>query len=217
MTRNPFARRLLVILLGVCLLLAPIAVPAEGGTNGSNDTNGNDSSKKNNVNTNSGGSHDDDDDDDDDNDDDDCECCRTLPADVAKLETDVAALKTEVAKLKEAIAAQGTSSGCPNVAQSIVRAWAVSNPATGSTGVVNFTAGGTYVIVSGTYNAGGSWAGKSTGTYSVLEGGAIAFTYTGSSSTDRIAVVQCTENGKIIHFVLGHTLDYEILTPAVLE
>ncbi|HKR63749.1 MAG TPA: hypothetical protein VJZ00_08455 [Thermoanaerobaculia bacterium] len=126
----------------------------------------------------------------------------------------------EILKAKVNMLTTGGSggSGCLNLAPAtLARTWSVSNPATGTTGAVTFFANGTYTIVNGTYNAGGSYAGKTTGTYQILPGGAIAFTFTGSSSVNSIAVLQCAESGRLIHFTLGRPLDYEVLTTATPE
>lgn len=114
--------------------------------------------------------------------------------------------------LQAQVNALSAASACPDITGTIAGTWSVSNPATGASGQVTFAAGGTYTINSGTYNAGGSFLANTSGTYQVLQGGAIAFTYAGSGSTNRIAVVQCATSNRIIHFVMGHTHDYEILT-----
>lgn len=114
--------------------------------------------------------------------------------------------------LQAQVNALSGASSCTDISASIVGTWSVSNPATGTSGQVTFSPGGSYTINSGTYNAGGTFLGKTSGTYQVLQGGAIAFTYAGSAGTDRIAVVQCATSNRIIHFLMGHTHDYEILT-----
>ena len=101
---------------------------------------------------------------------------------------------------------------CIDISGTIAGTWNVSNPATGVSGQVTFAPGGSYTINSCTYNAGGTFLGKTSGNYTVLPGGAIAFRYAGSVTNDRIAVVQCASSNQMIHFVMGHTLDYEILT-----
>jgi hypothetical protein len=220
MATRPFTRSTTLILLAACLLIVPPPVWAGTPTGGTG--------KPLNVTTNngSGGNHHDGDDDDNshhDGDDDDnngstsCSCCTTLPNEVNTLKATIASLTTTVNSLKTKVNSLSTGAGCFDITSSIVRTWKVSNPATGTTGLVTFTSSGTYTIVMGTYNAGGSYAGKSTGTYQVLAGGAIAFTFTGSSTVSSIAVVQCAETSRIIHFTLGRPLDYEILTPGTLE
>jgi hypothetical protein len=107
------------------------------------------------------------------------------------------------------------ASTCVDVSGVIVGTWSVANAGKGTSGQVTFNANGTYTIDSGTYNAGGSFLGASSGTYAVLPGGAIAFTYSGWVSpppVSRIAVVRCASEDEISHFVMGHTHDYEILT-----
>ncbi|HEX9668530.1 MAG TPA: hypothetical protein VGC93_03500 [Thermoanaerobaculia bacterium] len=117
-----------------------------------------------------------------------------------------------IQNLQDQIDDLGGASACFDVADTIEGTWSVANEGTGTSGQVTFNGDGTYTIDSGTYNAGGSFLGKTSGTYEALDGGAIAFTYQGSSSVDRIAVVQCASEDEIIHFVMGHTHDYEILT-----
>jgi hypothetical protein len=117
-----------------------------------------------------------------------------------------------ITNLQAQVNALPTAPACIDVSSTIVGTWNVANAGTGASGQVTFNSGGTYVINSGTYNAGGSFLGKTSGTYQTLTGGAIAFTYAGSSGVDRIAVVQCATNTSVAHFVMGHTHDYEILT-----
>jgi hypothetical protein len=97
----------------------------------------------------------------------------------------------------------------------IVGTWAVTNQGSGTAGQVTFKTDGSYTIDSGTYNAGGTWSKSSSGTYKVLAGGAIGFLYTGwtfATPFSRIAVVQCAGKSQIVHFIMGHTHDYEVLT-----
>jgi hypothetical protein len=172
--------------------------------------------KPSKITTNDGDHHGNEGDDDDD-DNKNCDCCTTLANEIKILKTTIASLQTQITALKAKIATLTGGGGCIDITSTIVRTWTVSNPATGTTGAVTFFANGTYAIVNGTYNAGGTYAGKSTGTYKVLAGGAIAFTFTGSSTVNSIAVVQCAEPGRIIHFTLGRPLDYEILSTATPE
>lgn len=104
----------------------------------------------------------------------------------------------------------GGPCGCKEL-PSLVGTWTVTNYGMGTTGQVTFKSDHTYTVDSGTYNAGGTWAGKSSGTYKTLPGGAIAFTYDSSASVNRIAVGQCLSKDQIVHFVMGHTHDYEQL------
>ena len=117
-----------------------------------------------------------------------------------------------IADLQAQIDSLSGGSSCADVSEQIVGTWNVANAGTGATGQVTFNNDGTYTINSGTYNAGGSFLGKTSGTYQTLTGGAIAFTYAGSSGVDRIAVVQCATDTQIVHFLMGHTHDYEVLT-----
>jgi hypothetical protein len=117
--------------------------------------------------------------------------------------------------LQEQIDELPGASACTDVSKVIVGTWSVANAGMGTSGQVTFNANGTYTIDSGTYNAGGSFLGESSGTYEVLSGGAIAFTYSGWTSpppVSRIAVVTCAGKDEISHFVMGHTHDYEVLT-----
>jgi hypothetical protein len=111
----------------------------------------------------------------------------------------------------------GGGGDCSTDLSGIRGTWTVANQATGTSGEVTFNSDGTYTIHSGTYNAGGSFLGKTSGRYSLLDGGAIAFKYAGSATVDRIAVVQCAQANKISHFVMGHTLDYETLNRVRVE
>ena len=111
----------------------------------------------------------------------------------------------------------GGGGNCSKDISGLRGAWSVANPATGTSGEVSFNSDGTYNIHSGTYNAGGSFLGKTSGRYAILPDGAIAFTYAGSTRPDRIAVVQCAQGNRITHFVLGHTLDYETLSRVRVE
>ena len=102
----------------------------------------------------------------------------------------------------------------------IVGTWSVENVGEGTTGQVTFTSDGSYTINSGTYNAGGTWFGATLGTYEVVADGAIAFTYSNwalPQPVSRIAIVQCASPRNIVHFVIGHTHDLEILTRSVPE
>lgn len=73
-------------------------------------------------------------------------------------------------------------SACSQVVDTIVGTWGVANVGTGLSGQVTFRADGTYTIDSGTYNAGGSWFGATSGTYRIAEGIAVAFTYSNWSN-----------------------------------
>lgn len=105
----------------------------------------------------------------------------------------------------------GGGGGCHNL-QSFPGSYSVINEGTGATAEVTFDADGTYDIHSGSYAAGGSLAGKTSGRWRALHGGAIAFTWEGSTGVDRIAVIQCSNGQQLSHFVMGHTHDYETLT-----
>ena len=117
-----------------------------------------------------------------------------------------------IADLQAQVDSLSGGSSCIDISESVVGTWNVLNEESGATGQVTFNADGTYTINSGMYNAGGSFLGETNGTYRVLTGGAIAFTYDGNTEVDRIAVVQCATDDQIVHFVMGHTHDYEVLT-----
>jgi hypothetical protein len=110
----------------------------------------------------------------------------------------------------------GGGGGCQNLTNFAGR-WTIANAGTGTTGEVTFDADGTYIINSGFYAAGGSGAGISSGEWEMLEGGAIAFTWNGSASVDRIAVIQCSPGPRVAHALMGSTLDYEVLSKVRVE
>ncbi|MFN7979515.1 MAG: hypothetical protein U0P30_15375 [Vicinamibacterales bacterium] len=107
--------------------------------------------------------------------------------------------------------------GCgEDITESIVGTWAVANVGTGAAGQVTFGSNGTYVVDSGAFEAGGTWAGNGSGTYQVVDqGSAVLFHYANSTATlpwNRIAVVQCGAADRIVTSVAGHTHGYERLT-----
>lgn len=108
----------------------------------------------------------------------------------------------------------GTDCGSGTPSPNVVGTWDVTNHGLGQTGKVTFKADGTYTVHSGTYSAGGTWMGRTSGTYKALPGGAIAFTYTGSTTVSRIALIRCATRDRIVHALMGHTHDYEELVRA---
>jgi len=130
--------------------------------------------------------------------------------------------------------------GFVNVHNSIVGTWNVCNIGHMKTGQVEFKSDGTFEVLQGTYNAGGTFiqsapsptgapaidAGTSnllyqtstsayTGTYRVYENAAIGFQYDHMSSNlgfYRAAIIINARPNKIVHFLLGHTHDLEVLT-----
>jgi hypothetical protein len=127
---------------------------------------------------------------------------------IEDLEAEIAVLQQQIDDL--------AGGGCAELASVIEGTWEVANVGHGSTGQVTFATDGTYTIDSGEYNAGGSWFPASSGTWEVVAGGsAIGFTYAGwggAQPFSRLAWVQCAEEDEIVHFVLGHTHDLEVLT-----
>ncbi len=119
-----------------------------------------------------------------------------------------------IADLQEQIDGLGGGSGCVEVPD-LVGGWDVANQATGASGEVTFNADGTYTIDSGAYGGGGSTFGATHGTYAVLPGGAIGITHNlwaGTEPFSRILVVRCASADEVIHFTLGASHEYEVLT-----
>lgn len=121
-----------------------------------------------------------------------------------------------IADLQQQIDDLSDGDECADLASVIEGTWDVDNVGQGTTGQVTFAADGTYTIDSGTYNAGGTWFGASSGTWEVVAGGsALGFTYSGWANPQpfsRFAWVQCAGEDEVVHFVLGHTHDVEVLT-----
>ena len=119
-----------------------------------------------------------------------------------------------IENLQDQIDELAGGSGCVEVPD-LVGTWDVENKATGDTGEVTFNADGTYTIDSGDYGGGGSTFGATDGAYEILPGGAIGITHNlwaGPEPFSRILVVQCASENEVIHFTLGASHEYEVLS-----
>lgn len=106
------------------------------------------------------------------------------------------------------------SSGCGNCTAESLRlpgTWAVVNHGRGEAGVVTFKSDGSYTVDSGTYNAGGTIKGDTSGTYKIFPGCAIGFRYGTSPTFNRIAVVRTASANQIVHFLMATSHEYEEL------
>lgn len=101
--------------------------------------------------------------------------------------------------------------GCKDLSGKIVGKWDVKNHGTGAVGQVSFKTDGTYTIDTGSYNAGGTWNGATSGKYKTLPAGGIAFSYGAGSNINRIAATQFASSTRIVHVTLGHSHDDEEL------